>query len=318
MNPLLYGLRSSDVEGDGDLRARGGVQVRETVPLQNYLSSTINSEVSPFLQSQLFPFQLEKAAVGELDNRGEFSSSSASTFSSLSRPPFNIIPTMPSYTPSQSSRLSLNLSNTNTSSRLFGSPMQLEAASPISARSKDSPLSAPLPWSSRLSLITTPKVDGLQSPLSSTLDGMPIRRRASVPQVSNDPWRKRKCSFCGKGFCTRSAVERHERTHTGEAPFACHICGKRFKQKGTLQDHFLVHSSVRSFRCQNQSCNKTFRHRSSLHRHLERCNSKVDPDPGINLQVASNPEIDISSCKPAIACATMDGDSVLPRQALLL
>lgn len=70
------------------------------------------------------------------------------------------------------------------------------------------------------------------------LFGSHISQGSALPAISTAPRRSTKqhmCNTCSKNFSSASALQIHERTHTGEKPFACNICGRAFTTKGNLK-----------------------------------------------------------------------------------
>ncbi|XP_050072493.1 zinc finger protein 761-like [Anopheles maculipalpis] len=75
-----------------------------------------------------------------------------------------------------------------------------------------------------------------------------------------------KCQYCDRVFGTRARLERHERVHTGERPYACHLCPKTFSHSGQLATHIARHNNERGHQC--IQCGKAFFSKALLRQHL--------------------------------------------------
>ncbi|XP_057354379.1 zinc finger protein 169 isoform X2 [Manis pentadactyla] len=70
------------------------------------------------------------------------------------------------------------------------------------------------------------------------------------------------CPECGRGFCQRSDLTKHQRTHSGEKPYSCGECGQGFRQKIALILHQRTHLEETSFVC--PECGRGFCQKASL------------------------------------------------------
>ncbi|KAM6188469.1 uncharacterized protein WM294_015487 [Sarcoramphus papa] len=95
--------------------------------------------------------------------------------------------------------------------------------------------------------------------------GMKNTHAATSKPVARAKQKTHKCPECGKTFCWRNSLRRHQRNHTGERPYKCPDCGKTFNDFSNLVSHHRIHKGERPYEC--PECGECFTQNSSLSRH---------------------------------------------------
>lgn len=82
----------------------------------------------------------------------------------------------------------------------------------------------------------------------------------------------RVCSYCSKEYTHTGDLRKHERSHTGEKPYACPVCHMRFPHSSNMQRHLSNHSDDRPYRC--EMCGNTYTRKDKLNDHRKSCRGR--------------------------------------------
>nr|XP_028573581.1 zinc finger protein 420-like [Podarcis muralis] len=107
-----------------------------------------------------------------------------------------------------------------------------------------------------------------------TIQGEMCRAKTSFPEADfveaetqeerSEGKKKIECEVCGKSI-SKSHLNEHKRTHTGEKPFQCLECGKSFSRREHLTSHQRTHTEEKPYTC--LQCGKNFKHRKNMTSH---------------------------------------------------